>query len=158
MSGIWISSINPFAASTPLKRIDNENETRKYHLSKSYFQATIPYLTANSALLWVKKKERKSNWGHAPNMILLKGADTIFFNRSLWQKSTFPKQVMHDAVSYREGSLMHSKVEKERVWARWIIVFRGFLKQCYKYIVATLPRSSNSNIRGWVYLGYVIVE
>lgn len=65
-----------------------------------------------------KKKERKSNWGHAPNMILLKGADTIFFNRSLWQKSTFPKQVMHDAVSYREGSLMHSKVEKERVWAR----------------------------------------
>ncbi|KAL1934864.1 hypothetical protein VTP01DRAFT_7046 [Rhizomucor pusillus] len=58
------------------------------------------------------------------------GADTIFFNRSLWQKSTFPKQVMHDAVSYREGSLMHSK-----------------------YIVATLPRSSNSNIRGWVYLG-----
>ncbi|KAI9494314.1 tyrosyl-DNA phosphodiesterase I [Zychaea mexicana] len=38
------------------------------------------------------------------------GAGTICLNTSSWRKSTFPKQVMCDAISHREGTLMHSKV------------------------------------------------
>ncbi|KAG1454708.1 hypothetical protein G6F56_007251 [Rhizopus delemar] len=37
------------------------------------------------------------------------GADTICLNTATWQKPTFPKQVMCDAISHRPGTLMHSK-------------------------------------------------
>ncbi|KAI8992485.1 tyrosyl-DNA phosphodiesterase I [Pilobolus umbonatus] len=38
------------------------------------------------------------------------GASTICFNRKSWQSPQFPKEVMHDAISHRPGTLMHSKV------------------------------------------------
>ncbi|KAL0082386.1 tyrosyl-DNA phosphodiesterase I [Phycomyces blakesleeanus] len=38
------------------------------------------------------------------------GASTICLNTDTWNKSTFPKQIMCDAISYRDGTLMHSKV------------------------------------------------
>ncbi|KAI8139443.1 tyrosyl-DNA phosphodiesterase I [Fennellomyces sp. T-0311] len=37
------------------------------------------------------------------------GAGTICLNTTSWRKHTFPKQVMCDAISFREGTLMHSK-------------------------------------------------
>ncbi|KAI9310710.1 tyrosyl-DNA phosphodiesterase-domain-containing protein [Dichotomocladium elegans] len=37
------------------------------------------------------------------------GAGTICLNRTSWQKPSFPKQVMCDAISIRPGTLMHSK-------------------------------------------------
>ncbi|KAI7867646.1 tyrosyl-DNA phosphodiesterase I [Spinellus fusiger] len=37
------------------------------------------------------------------------GASTICLSKSSWKNPNFPKQVMCDAISYREGSLMHSK-------------------------------------------------
>ncbi|KAF7729254.1 hypothetical protein EC973_004784 [Apophysomyces ossiformis] len=62
------------------------------------------------------------------------GAGTICLSSKSWQKATFPKQIMRDAVSYREGTLMHSK-----------------------FIIASLPPSSNSKkeneLLGWVYCG-----
>ncbi|KAI8337293.1 tyrosyl-DNA phosphodiesterase I [Chlamydoabsidia padenii] len=39
------------------------------------------------------------------------GAGTICLNRNSWLKSTFPKEIMCDTVSYRPGTLMHSKVK-----------------------------------------------
>ncbi|CAO3678969.1 unnamed protein product [Rhizopus stolonifer] len=57
------------------------------------------------------------------------GADTICLNTATWQKPTFPKQVMCDAISHRPGTLMHSK-----------------------YIIATTP-NSKSKVKGWVYCG-----
>ncbi|KAI8082631.1 tyrosyl-DNA phosphodiesterase-domain-containing protein [Gilbertella persicaria] len=59
----------------------------------------------------------------------LPGAGTICLSESTWKKTTFPKQVMCDSISQRQGTLMHSK-----------------------YIIATLPQTT-SNIKGWVYCG-----
>lgn len=58
------------------------------------------------------------------------GAGTICLNTSSWRKPTFPKQVMCDAISHRRRTLMHSK-----------------------YIIATLPQSSEHRLKGWVYCG-----
>ncbi|KAI8377756.1 tyrosyl-DNA phosphodiesterase-domain-containing protein [Radiomyces spectabilis] len=61
------------------------------------------------------------------------GADTICFNSSLWKKPTFPRKVMHDAISHRAGTLMHSK-----------------------YIIATLHKRrtvGDPSLKGWVYCG-----
>ncbi|KAG1040269.1 hypothetical protein G6F46_012053 [Rhizopus delemar] len=57
------------------------------------------------------------------------GADSICFNTATWRKPTFPKQVMCDSISHRQGALMHSK-----------------------YIIATLP-NSKSRVKGWIYCG-----
>ncbi|CEG64799.1 hypothetical protein RMATCC62417_01711 [Rhizopus microsporus] len=57
------------------------------------------------------------------------GADSICFNTATWQKPTFPRQVMCDAISHRQGTLMHSK-----------------------YIISTLPKGVGK-VKGWVYCG-----
>ncbi|KAI7882772.1 phospholipase D/nuclease [Lichtheimia hyalospora FSU 10163] len=48
------------------------------------------------------------------------GAGTICLNTSSWQKPTFPKQVMCDAISHRPRTLMHSKVNIH--WGRILIM------------------------------------
>ncbi|CEP13302.1 hypothetical protein [Parasitella parasitica] len=66
------------------------------------------------------------------------GAGTICLNTSAWRKDTFPKQIMHDAISQRQGTLMHSK-----------------------YIIATLPNEATKSdltankfkLKGWMYCG-----
>ncbi|KAL9555983.1 hypothetical protein MBANPS3_002097 [Mucor bainieri] len=65
------------------------------------------------------------------------GAGTICLNTSTWRKDTFPKQVMCDAISQRQGTLMHSK-----------------------YIIATFPtnttisaQAANGKLKGWMYCG-----
>ncbi|OBZ81552.1 Tyrosyl-DNA phosphodiesterase 1 [Choanephora cucurbitarum] len=60
------------------------------------------------------------------------GAGTICLGKTAWQKATFPKQVMCDSISQRQGTLMHSK-----------------------YIIATLlkPAPNKKDIRGWIYCG-----
>ncbi|KAL7334984.1 hypothetical protein PS15p_200532 [Mucor circinelloides] len=59
------------------------------------------------------------------------GAGTICLSTSTWRKDTFPKQVMCDAISQRQGTLMHSK-----------------------YIIATLPKHmATGKLKGWMYCG-----
>ncbi|KAI9487203.1 MAG: tyrosyl-DNA phosphodiesterase-domain-containing protein [Benjaminiella poitrasii] len=68
------------------------------------------------------------------------GAGTICLNTSTWRKPSFPKQVMCDSISQRQGTLMHSK-----------------------YIIATLPStfkpskqledSTPNKLKGWMYCG-----
>ncbi|KAI8643778.1 tyrosyl-DNA phosphodiesterase I [Parasitella parasitica] len=66
------------------------------------------------------------------------GASTICLNTSTWRKDTFPRQVMCDAISQRQGTLMHSK-----------------------YIVATFPNEASKSkvtanagkLKGWMYCG-----
>ncbi|KAI8879910.1 phospholipase D/nuclease [Backusella circina FSU 941] len=62
------------------------------------------------------------------------GASTICLDKKTWHKDTFPKDVMHDAISHRQGTLMHSK-----------------------YIIATLPEEirnkDKDGIQGWIYCG-----
>ncbi|KAI7901975.1 tyrosyl-DNA phosphodiesterase-domain-containing protein [Cokeromyces recurvatus] len=68
------------------------------------------------------------------------GAGTICLNSNTWKKPTFPKQIMCDSISQRQGTLMHSK-----------------------YIIATLPSTFKSSkfltesnlgkLRGWMYCG-----
>ncbi|CAO3610965.1 unnamed protein product [Cunninghamella echinulata] len=63
------------------------------------------------------------------------GAGTICLNTSTWKKTTFPKQIMCDAISLRPGTLMHSK-----------------------YIIATLQnnddnKKSENQLLGWIYCG-----
>ncbi|KAI9033710.1 tyrosyl-DNA phosphodiesterase-domain-containing protein [Phycomyces nitens] len=63
------------------------------------------------------------------------GASTICLSTAAWNKPTFPKEIMCDAISYRDGTLMHSK-----------------------YIIATLPHgkygsTQKNRVDGWIYCG-----
>ncbi|KAG2215600.1 hypothetical protein INT45_000962 [Circinella minor] len=85
------------------------------------------------------------------------GASTICLNTSTWKKSTFPKEVMCDAISYRAGTLMHSKYIVTTLKSK-----KASASASTPAVSPSSGLSSNSNdnsktknkeLKGWVYCG-----
>ncbi|KAI8984565.1 tyrosyl-DNA phosphodiesterase-domain-containing protein [Mycotypha africana] len=74
------------------------------------------------------------------------GASTICLSRDAWNKPSFPKQLMHDAISVRPGTLMHSK---------YIITTfsNAASNRSTTPSSSTTPSTSANNMIGWLYVG-----
>ncbi|ORZ22399.1 tyrosyl-DNA phosphodiesterase-domain-containing protein [Absidia repens] len=159
--------VNEIGANDPSKKPKIEMQTSSLGaLTKSYLQelytsfcGTHPYANQNIP-------KRNINQPLPPIDILYPslntvttsrlgppGAGTICLNRKSWQKSTFPKEIMCDTISYRPGTLMHSKYIIATLLDKGMDETASAKKLLSSSSSSSSEDKDKDKVLGWVYCG-----
>ncbi|KAI8089946.1 tyrosyl-DNA phosphodiesterase-domain-containing protein [Halteromyces radiatus] len=125
--------ITEMGAADPSRKPKVEMQTSSLGaLSKSYLQELYTSFCGIHPHSDQNKSKRKTDSSFPPIDIIYpsmdtvnssrlgpSGASTICLNRTTWQKSTFPKEIMCDSISHRPGTLMHSKRSHNATTSAW---------------------------------------